>query len=179
MEEKMIQNLEKATGKSFQELVELARKSGHEKHGKMVAFLKGELGIGHGFANLIAHKTLQSDAGSAETDLVSEQYADRLALKPIYDHLVAFAQELGPGVELAPKKKSVSIRRKRQFALIQPTTKSRIDLGLKFNDRIIDGRLEGSGPFGAMCTHRVQLTSVDQVDQEVKRWIKEAYEEAV
>jgi len=72
----------------------------------------------------------------------------------------------------------VSFRRKRQFALVQPTTKKRIDLGLKFNDRPHGDRLGQSGPFGTMCTHRVQLTELSQVDKELLNWIKEAYNEA-
>ena len=70
------------------------------------------------------------------------------------------------------------MRVKRQFALIQPTTKKRIDLGLKFNDKAYEGRLETSGPFGSMCPHRVQLTAVEQIDAELLRWIKQAYQEA-
>jgi hypothetical protein len=62
--------------------------------------------------------------------------------------------------------------------LIQPSTKTRIDLGLKFNDKPYAGRLETSGPFGAMFTHRVQITEVSQVDKELINWIKEAYLEA-
>ena len=85
---------------------------------------------------------------------------------------------LGPDVEVAPKKASVRFRRKRQFALVQPSTKTRIDLGLKFNNKPHAGRLETSGPFGTMCTHRVQLTDIKDFDKDVKSWISEAYHEA-
>jgi hypothetical protein len=61
---------------------------------------------------------------------------------------------------------------------VQPSTKTRIDLGLKFNNKPHVGRLETSGPFGAMCTHRVQLTELKQLDKQVLDWIKEAYDEA-
>lgn len=70
------------------------------------------------------------------------------------------------------------MRVKRQFALIQPSTKKRIDLGLKLNDTPYAGRLETSGPFGTMCTHRVQITEINQIDAELLGWLKEAYEQA-
>lgn len=72
----------------------------------------------------------------------------------------------------------MSLRRKRQFALVQPSTKTRIDLGLKFNNKPPAGKLEPSGPFGAMCTHRVQLADLKELDKQVLDWIKEAYDEA-
>ena len=72
----------------------------------------------------------------------------------------------------------VSLIRKKQFALINPATKTRIDLGLKLVGKDLTQRLENSGPFGAMCTHRVQLTKVEEVDAELKAWLTEAYDKA-
>ena len=69
----------------------------------------------------------------------------------------------------------MSFIRKRQFVLVKPATKTRIDLGLKLKDLAFTDRLENSGPFGSMCTHRVQLSAVDDVDKELLTWIKEAY----
>ncbi len=106
------------------------------------------------------------------------QYAGKEALKPIYEKLEVAIKTFGGDVEVAPKKAAVSFRRKRQFALVQPTTKTRVDLGLKFNNWPHEGRLEKSGPFGSMCTHRVQLTSPDQVDDEIIEAIRSAYIEA-
>ncbi|NQV53580.1 MAG: DUF4287 domain-containing protein [Flavobacteriales bacterium] len=176
----MIQNLEELTGKNFDELIQMAKNSGFAKHGEMVKWLKETLDIGHGYANLVAMKAREADAASVaeQVDLVSEQYKDRPELKPIYDALMKRIEGFGSEVEVAPKVKSVSVRRKRQFALIQATTKTRVDLGLKFNNRPIEGRLEASGPFGAMCTHRVQLTDAKQVDDELIGLIKEAFNEA-
>ena len=65
--------------------------------------------------------------------------------------------------------------RKRQFVLIKPATKTRIDLGLKLPNQPTTDRLGNSGPFGAMCTHRVQITSVDDLDAELLGWMQEAY----
>jgi predicted transport protein len=126
-------------------------------------------------------KLRKTDAGSVENqdDLVADQYKGKEQLKPIYDKIIKSISKFGTDIEIAPKKAAVSLRRKRQFALIQPSTKTRIDLGLKIKDKEINGRLENSGPFGIMCTHRVKLSSPNEVDKEVLSWLKEAYEKAV
>ena len=175
----MEQNLVEKTGKSLAEWKAVLADQALEKHGQMVSYLKSEHGVTHGYANFIALKFREADAGSHDAeDLVAAQYAGKEALKPIYDKLHAAAVALGDDVEVAPKKASVSFRRKRQFALVQPSTKTRVDLGLKFDDRPEGGRLGPSGPFGAMCTHRVALTRAEDVDEEVLGWVRDAYEEA-
>jgi predicted transport protein len=100
-------------------------------------------------------------------------------LIPIYKALLAVVKNLGNDVTITPKKTTVSLIRKTQFALIKPATKTRIDLGLKIKDKPITVRLENSGPFGSMCTHRVQLTDVSQIDEELVIWLTEAYHTAI
>ncbi|MGQ8364206.1 DUF5655 domain-containing protein [Glaciecola sp. 1036] len=175
----MEQNLLEKTGLSLaQWKVELA-KLPFTKHGEYMKYLKSELGISHGYANFITLKFREADAGSSQdSELVSNQYKGKENLKPIFDLLTAKITELGSNVEVVPKKSAVSFRVKRQFALIQPSTKTRIDLGLKLNDVEHQGRLETSGPFGTMCTHRVQLTNLDQIDEQLLQWIKLAYTQA-
>ncbi len=87
-------------------------------------------------------------------------------------------QKFGNDITHTPKKSSVSLIRKKQFALIKPATRTRVDLGLKLKGKPTTERLGNSGPFGAMCTHRVQLTDVEGVDAELLGCLKEAYEEA-
>ena len=177
----MIANMKEKTGKTLNQWIAIAKKSGEEKHGAIVKHLKSEHGMTHGFANLVAHKTLKSDAGSAggDTDLVAAQYAGPKAdLKPIYDALVKAVNALGKDVEVSPKKTYVSLRRKKQFALIQPSTKTRVDLGINFKNEAAKGRLEKAGSFNAMVSHRVRLESAKDVDKDVKAWLKKAYSEA-
>lgn len=177
--QKMIENLENNTGKKLIYWIDLVKKSGIDKHGAVVKMLKEDHKIGHGYANMIVHMAKESAAfHQDDDDLISSQYQGKAALKAIFDKLVPAIQAMGEDVDVVPKKNSVSIRRKRQFALIQPSTKTRIDLGLKFNNRPHDGRLETSGPFGTMCTHRIQITSLDQIDDELMHYIKDAYHEA-
>ena len=146
----------------------------------MLKFLKTEHGFTHGFANLVALKTREAGAGSISDDvLIESQYKGKENLKPICDKLLELVKGFGDDVEIAPKKSNISLRRKKQFALIQPSTKTRIDLGLKFKSRPLIGRLESSGPFGTMCTHRVIITELNQVDDELTQLLNDAYLEAI
>lgn len=175
----MEQHLEEKTGKTLEQWKRVLAGTDVDKHGEIVKYLKTEHGVTHGYANFIALKYREADAGSHDpADLVDAQYTGKESLRPIYQRLHDLVTAFGDDVEVAPKKSAVSFRRKRQFALVQPSTKTRVDLGLKFDARPHAGRLEASGPFGTMCTHRVQLTSPEQVDDELAGWLREAYEEA-
>jgi hypothetical protein len=176
----MIANFKEKTGKTLEQWIAVVKKSKLGKHGEIVKFLKTDHGMTHGFANLVAHKTLKSDAGSVDDagDLVAAQYVgDKAALKPIYDALIKAAKSCG-AVEVAPKKAYVSLRRSKQFAIIQPSTKTRVDLGLNMKGEAAKGRLEKSGSFNAMVSHRVRLEKVADVDKGVKAWIKKAWSAA-
>ena len=94
---------------------------------------------------------------------------------PLYLALVKATTALGPDVEIAPKKNNVSIRRNKQFALLQPSTADRIDVGLILKGVEAEGRLEASGSFNAMFTHRVRISSEKDIDRQFKAWLKEAY----
>lgn len=177
----MIANMKDKTGKTLEQWLAIAAKAGEEKHGKIVANLKSEHGLSHGFANLVAHKALKSDAGGANggTDFVAAQYAGPKAdLRSIYDAIVGHALSLGDDVEIAPKKSYVSLRRSKQFALIQPSTKTRVDLGINLKGARPENRLEASGSFNAMVSRRVRLSAPSDVDADVKRWLRAAYDAA-
>ena len=173
----MISNMPEKTGKSLEEWKKLLKTKSFVKHGEAVKFLKTEYGVTHGFANTIV--SLSKEDNSADKNLVEDQYRGKESLFPIYEVLIDFVKTLGSDVTITPKKGSVSLIRKRQFCLIKPATKTRIDIGLKLKDKEIGDRLGNSGPFGSMCTHRVKISSQDEVDSELKAWIKEAYEKSV
>ncbi len=172
----MISNMPEKTGKSLEEWKTILKQKNFAKHGEAMKFLKGEHGVTHGFANTIIHLSKESTEDASE--LVTNQYKGKEALQPIYDKLISVVSDFGTDVVKTPKKTSVSIIRKKQFALIKPATKTRIDLGLKLKDKPNTDRLGSSGPFGTMCTHRVQLSSASEVDVELVRWLKEAYAQA-
>ncbi len=174
----MIANLKEKTGKSLEAWVGVARASGLEKHGELVKHLKAEHGLTHGYANLVALYARGYGEESGE-DLVAAQYAGAKAgLRPIYEAVVAAVRELGSEVEIAPKKGSVSLRRSKQFALVQPSTKTRVDLGIQLKGVEPQGRLEASGSFSAMVSHRIRLESAADVDDEVIAWLRRAYDAA-
>ena len=117
------------------------------------------------------------DGTPAGDDLVAAQYAGKKeGLKPIYDALSTAIGKLGKDVEFAPKKAYVSLRRNKQFALIQPSTATRVDVGFCMKGEPATDRLEVAGSFNSMCSHRVRLTSVKEIDAELKRWLKQAYQ---
>ena len=173
----MIDNMPEKTGKKLTEWLGILAKTNFEKHSLAVNFLKKEHGVSHGFANTIV--TLSKDKNTDTEDLVINQYIGKALMKPIYDMLIAIIEQFGDDVVIAPKKGSVSLIRKKQFALIKPATKTRIDLGLKLKDIAVQGRLEDSGPFGTMCTHRIRLESVTDVDNEVIDWLLIAYQKSI
>lgn len=173
----MINNMPEKTGKSLAEWLKILSKENFEKHSMAVKFLKTEHGVTHGFANTIV--TLSKDENNSPEDLVSTQYQGKESLKPIYEMLISSVGKFGEDVTITPKKGSVSLVRKKQFALIKPATKTRIDLGLKLKGVAVSGRLENSGPFGAMCTHRIQLKATNDVDSEVVKWLLKAYESSI
>lgn len=173
----MINNMPEKTGKSLDQWKKILKKEAFEKHGQAVKFLKSEHGVTHGFANTIV--TLSKEENNSTADLVEAQYKGKEDLIPIYEGLLKVMKRFGKDVTITPKKTSVSIIRKRQFALIKPATKTRIDLGLKIKDKPSGDRLENSGPFGTMCTHRVRVTSVSDIDDELVSWLEEAYDKSV
>ena len=150
----MISNMPAKTGKSLEQWTLLLKTKSFSKHSEAVKFLKESYGVTHGFANTIV--TLSKEDNTEPEDLVLTQYKGKESLRPIYDKLVSVIDNFGEDITKTPKKASVSIIRKKQFALIKPATKTRIDLGLKLRNKVTTARLENSGPFGTMCTHRVQ-----------------------
>ena len=176
MMESMKAGLIEKTGKPLEHWVKLVKTSGIEKFGDQVKMLKAEHAMGHGYANFIcqaAKGRLDADAG----DMLEGQYAGKESLRPIYDALAAFAGTLGGDVSIDPKKTSVAFRRSKNFAVVTPATKSRIDLGINLKGTAGADRLTEEKP-GGMCTHKVKLTAVDEVDEELKAWLKAAYERA-
>lgn len=180
MEAAMIANLKEKTGKTLDAWLAVARASKLAKHGELVKHLKGEHGMTHGFANLVAHHALKASAGpSSAGDLVAAQYGGKkAALAPIYDRLIEAVSKFGADVEVAPKQAYVSLRRSKQFALIQPSTATRVDVGLNLKGEPTSDRLESSGSFNAMVSHRVRVTSLKEVDRQLVDWLREAYRRA-
>lgn len=176
----MIDNLSKNTGKTLEQWTELVKKENFMKHGEIMSFLKEKYSLTHGFANLVALKARAADAGSAlnQNDLIEKQYTGKEKLKPIYDKLLNEIQKFGKDVEVAPKNAYVSLKRKKQFAILQPATKTRFEIGVNLKGQIAEGILEAINSANAMCSHKINIADIKEVDKEVIGWIKKAYDHA-
>ncbi|MBK7338730.1 MAG: DUF4287 domain-containing protein [Saprospirales bacterium] len=176
----MIENLHKNTGKTLEQWIDIVKKETFAKHGDIINFLKEQHNLTYGFANLIAHKSKGSDAGSVENqdDLISKQYQGKEHFKPLYDKLMAEIQGFGKDIELAPKNAYVSLKRKKQFATLQPATKTRFEIGINLKGQAPTGKLEAINSANAMCSHKINLADISDIDKEVIDWIKAAYEKA-
>src|SRR5688500_15285623 len=177
-----LNNIQKKTGMSLAELSDLVKKSGLSKHGEIREMLKEKLGLGHGDANALVHAVFQSDgtrvAGGKSTDAVLDEiYTGAKAhMRPIHEALMKHINKFGE-FEVAPKKGYVSLRCKKQFAMIGPKTNTRFEVGINAKDFKKNARLLEQ-PKGSMCNYVVKLTDAKEVDDELIAWIKSAYEGA-
>jgi len=173
----MIDNLPKNTGRSLQEWYAVLDESKLVKHSELVAHLKREHQVSHGYANGIVLQYRGRGAPEpSDDDLVEAQYAGpKAALRPVYDALVAQVRGLGDDVEISPKKAGVSLRRSKQFALVTPSSARRLQVGINLKGTSPTDRLE---PATGMCTHQVSVTAVEDVDDELLGWLRQAYEQS-
>ena len=164
----MIENLHKNTCKTLQQWIDIVKKQNFSKHGEIIKFLKEQHEFTHGFANLVAHKANETDAGSAENqdDLITKQYQGKEHLKPFYDKLMSEISKFGKDIEIAPKNSYVSLRRKKQFATLNPATKTRFEIGISLKGQEAKGKLEAEKP-NAMCSHKINITDIKEIDNEV------------
>ena len=169
-------NIEQATGRSVDAWAALAKASGKERHGDILAWLKSEHGFTHGNANLVALAAKRGSVSSGGDELVDAMYAGpKAALRPFHDRVVAAAREFGSDIELAPKQTYVALRRSKQFATVGPASGGRLEIGLNLKGVEPAGRRE---PTTGLCTHRVRQATPDDLDDEVRGWLREAYDRA-
>ena len=177
-----IDNIQKKTGRSLDQLAAMIHKSGLTKHGEIRDYLKRELGLGHGDANALVHAVLQSDGqraaeGKSGDQVLDEMYSGAKAhMRPIHDKLMKEINKLGE-FEIVPKKGYVSLRRKKQFVMIGPKTNTRFEVGINAKDLKKNARLLEQ-PKGSMCNYIVNMNDPKEVDSELVAWIKSAYEGA-
>lgn len=177
-----LDNIQKKTGMSLAQLTAFIKKSGLTKHGEIRDMLKEKLGLGHGDANTLTHVALKSDGASAAEGKSMDSVLDEIytgakaAQRPIHEALMKHIDKFGE-FEIAPKKGYVSLRRKKQFAMIGPKTNTRFEVGINAKDMKKSPRLVEQ-PKGSMCNYIVALTDAKEVDAELIAWIKSAFEGA-
>jgi hypothetical protein len=169
-----LQNIESTYGRTIDEWTEFVRASGLTRHGEIVVMLKGQ-GLTHGAANRVALVAIDTlDPGSAASDPAALYTGSKAALLPIQARLMTVVHEFGDDIEVTPKKGYVSIRRRKQFAMIKPAAKH-IDLGLILPGAPVTERLESAATFNALFTHRVRVYTVDEIDADLVVWLGDAY----
>jgi hypothetical protein len=172
-----IRNIEATYGKPLDYWFAVIDASGLTKHNQVVAMLKADHGLAHSAAHRVSLLARQRhDAGAAASpDPADALYTGAKAgLRPLHDALLGQIRALGT-FDIAPKKGYLSLRRRKQFAMVQPSTTSRIDLGLILPATPATGRLESAATFNPLFTHRVRITAVTDLDDELRGWLATAY----
>jgi hypothetical protein len=179
-----LNNIQKKTGKTLDELAAIVKSSGLTKHGEIRDMLQRDLGLTYGDANALVHAALESDGrraaeakGLSDNAVLDEIYSGpKAALRLIHEKLMAEIVKFGE-FEVLPKKSYVSLRRKKQFAMLGPATNTRVEVGINAKELATDLRLLEQ-PKGSMCNYIVRVTDATQVDTQLLAWIKQAYESA-
>ena len=186
MVRKAIQDLPAKTGRSLDEWVKLIKKSGPKTEKERRDWLKSEHGLGTNYARWLAER---SEGKGEDGDPVAylraaEGYVEKMfagpkeSLRPIYDSLLKLGLSVGKDAKACPCQTIVPLYRNHVFAQIKPTTQTRIDMGLALKDMKATGRLIDTGGFAKKdrITHRIPISSVKDLDNEVKHWLKVAYD---
>ena len=187
MVQKWIAELPVKTGRSLEQWLGLVKKSGPGDTKKCREWLKKEYGLGTNSAWWIAGRAEGKgvEDGDPQAYLKSAvKYVDdmfagaRAGLRPLYDKLLDLCLKLAKDVKACPCLTIVPLYRKHVFAQIKPATNSRIDMGYALQDTKAKGRLIDTGGFAKKdrITHRIPITCLKDIDVEVKRWLKIAYD---
>jgi hypothetical protein len=190
MVQNWIASLKGKTGRTLDEWVALARQSGLEDEKACRAWLKEVHGFGTNSAWWLAERAFpKDDKGITEDDPESylkaaEAYVEAMfagskaGLRPLYDELLALGLGIGPDAKACPCQTIVPLYRNHVFAQIKPTTRTRIDLGFALGDTPATGRLIDTGGFQKKdrITHRIPISSAADIDDEVKHWLRTAYD---
>jgi hypothetical protein len=188
MTTKWVASLKEKTGRSLDEWLKFVKKHGPATEKERREWLKTEHGLPTNSAWWIAERAegKGEELGDPEAYLrAAEQYVDgmyagpKAALRPIYNALLKLGLGLGKEVKACPCQTIVPLYRKHVFAQIKPTTQTRIDLGFALGARPAEGRLIDTGGFAKKdrITHRIPISSLAEIDDEVKQWLRTAFEE--
>jgi len=175
--ETMKRKLMDRTGKPLSEWIDLVNSIPIYKTSELTRYLKSEYGISTGYAGFIIYHAKQAKTGFIpnEEDLLEIQYRGKEHWRPLYEQLTKEVLRFGDDMEISPRSGHVSLRTKVQFAMLTPGSKSRFEIGLKLGD-ITPSNILIRFPNAGMCTHRIILTCLEDITQEVYDWLRKAYE---
>jgi len=182
-----IANLARKTGRTLDEWINLVKESGPTTEKERREWLKKEHNLGTNAAWWIAERAEGKGLEDGDPDAylkAADEYVramfagPKAGLRPVYDQLLKIGFKLGKDVKVCPCKTIVPLYRHHVFAQIKPTTRTRLDLGFALGDRMPAGRLIDTGGFAKKdrITHRIPITSLAEIDEEVKGWLKTAYD---
>lgn len=185
--QKWKQELPQKTGRSLEEWIAFTKKSGPPTERERREWLKKEHKLGTNNAAWIAGrlegKNTEEDSPEAylktAAEWVEAQYSGpRAALRPLFEQLLKLGFSLGKDVKACPCKTMVPLYRKHVFAQIKPATNTRIDLGFALGNMKTPKRLIDTGGYEKKdrITRRIEVWSKADIDDELKRWLKKAYE---
>ena len=187
MVQKWVAELKDKTGRSLDEWLRLLKKSGPKDEKDRRDWLKKEYGLGTNSASWIAERSVGKGSETDDPNKyleAAEGYVEQMfsgskaSLRPIYDALLKVGLKVGKDAKACPCQTIVPLYRNHVFAQIKPTTRTRIDLGFALGDMKPKGRLIDTGGFAKKdrITHRIPIESVKDIDDEVKQWLKVAYD---
>lgn len=170
--------IKEKTGKTLDDIRAMAVGKDFKKMSEARDWLMAELGLGHGHASMLGKMLM--DPGSFERPdsvRIDGQYSGKKAhWRPLYEQLLAHVQTFGPDVGTDASDAYVSfVRNGKKFAIAQPSTADRFDLGFKRKGEPATERFEEAGKWNAMVTHRLRISDPAQVDDEVREWLAKAY----
>ncbi|HEU5236740.1 MAG TPA: DUF5655 domain-containing protein [Pyrinomonadaceae bacterium] len=185
---KWVTELKQKTGRSLDEWITFIKKEGPPTEQARRDWLKQQHGLGTNSAWWLAERSVGKGEETGDPDAylqAAEKYVDEMFsgkkehLRPIYDALLKSGLSMGKDTKACPCQTIVPLYRNHVFAQIKPTTQTRIDFGLALGDtKKTPKRLIDTGGFAKKdrITHRFEITSLQDIDDEVKRWLKVAYE---
>jgi len=187
MTQKWLAELKQKTGRTRDEWLKVIRKDGPANEKARRDWLREKYGLNTMTATWLAERSFGKGAEMEDPDLylesaerdVDEMFSGGKAqLRPVYDALLKLGLKTGKEAKACPCTTIVPLYRNHVFAQIKPTTQTRIDMGFALGDMKPSGRLIDTGGFAKKdrITHRIPITSLDDIDDEVKRWLKVAYD---
>ena len=188
MTQKWIGELKQKTGRTLDEWMKFIKKEGPPTADARRAWLKDQHKLGTNYASWLAERSVGQGEETEDADAylkAAEKYVDEMYagkkehLRPLYDALLKLGLSMGKDTKACPCQTIVPLYRNHVFAQIKPTTQTRLDFGLALGDtKKTPKRLIDTGGFAKKdrITHRFEITSLKDIDDEVKKWLKEAYE---
>ena len=169
------------TGRSPDDFRAEAAEQGLTTYRDLMDWLKTEYGLGHGHANLVAHVIVTAGQPEPSTDerVAARFVGNKAHWRAAYNAIIDQVGRFGADFRVMPTTTYISLTRAgKKFAIVDPATIGRLDVGLKLKGVEPAGRLTAAGSWNSMVTHRVRVGSIEEIDAELLAWLRQAYDAA-